>query len=64
MIEMPIQYLLDFLAIIVIIFIIIWTAFGVYLLLTKEIIIGIIVLCVAVVFWLSVLSMLKIVVWV
>jgi len=64
MIEIPIQYLLDFLVLLAILFLILWTALGLYLLGIKEIVAGIVVLVASVVFWMIVLSMLKIVVWI
>ena len=64
MIEIPIEYLLWIFGTIGVVFVTLWTAVGVYFIATREVIAGIIVLGVAVVFWTIVLTMLEIVVWV
>jgi len=64
MIEIPVQYLLNFLAGIAIIGLVVWTALGLYCIGIKEHGAGIVVLCSAAAFWLIALSMLEIVVWV
>ena len=64
MIEIPIQYLFHVLTAIALIFNTLWTALGVYFLGTREIFGGIVVLGIAVIFWLIILTMLEIVAWV
>lgn len=64
MIEIPLEYLLLLLTGIATLFIILWTALGVYFLALKEIVAGIVVLCSSAIFWVIILSMLEIVVWV
>ena len=64
MIEIPLAYLTTTLTIILGIFISLWTAFGLYLLTLRAIIGGVIVLCIAVIFWLVFLSMIEVIIWI